>query len=292
MLFHSGYVAILGQPNVGKSTLLNRIIGEPVAIVSSKPQTTRQRIIGILHRPEAQIIFIDTPGYHSIPKLLNQFMLNEIEKTIENCDLFCFLIDPDPEFPEMDAELMDRVKEKTPLVVVNKADTITVPQRDAMAEELQKRWGLKELFFVSAKLGEGVEELVQTFCNRLPLGPAYFPQDIYTEMPLRFLAGEAIREQATMLLHQEVPYGLAVEILTFDEKPQITVIQADIIVERTSHKSMVIGKGGQMIKKIGTRARERIEFMVEGRKVFLDLRVRVEVDWTRSAEKLRQFGYG
>lgn len=292
MIFKSGYVAILGQPNVGKSTLLNRIIGEPVAIVTPKPQTTRQRIIGILNRPESQIVFIDTPGYHSLPKLLNQFMLNEIEQTIQDCDLFCCLCDPDSDFPEQDDELMDRVKGKNPLVVVNKADTISTAQRETLAEEYRRRWDLKELVFISAKLGEGVEELVQTFCDRLPEGPAYFAQDIYTEMPLKFLAAEAIREQGMLLLRQEIPYGLAVEILDFEEKPQITVIKADLIVEKTSHKSMVIGQKGHMIKQLGTRAREKIELLMEGRKVFLDLRVRVEPDWTRSAEKLKQFGYG
>lgn len=287
----SGYVAILGQPNVGKSTLLNQIIGEPVAIVTPKPQTTRNRIIGILNRPGAQIVFIDTPGYHSVPKLLNRFMLNEIEQTIESSDLFCFLLDPDPPYPELDEELMERLSSKNPLVVVNKADTLKIGGREEMAAELRDRWDLKELFFIAAKMGEGVEELVQTLVDRLPEGEAHYPEDIYTELPVRFLAAEAIREQAMMLLHQEVPYGMAVEIVAFEEKPQITVIQANVIVEKHSHKSMVIGKGAQMIKKIGTRARERIEFVMGGGKVFLDLHVKVEEDWTRSLEKMRQFGY-
>lgn len=140
-------------------------------------------------------------------------------------------------------------------------------------------------------MGEGVEELIRTFVERLPEGVAHYPDDIYTELPVRFLAAEAIREQAILLLHQELPYGLAVEILEFEEKPQITVIKANVIVERPSHKSMVIGKDAQMIKKIGTRAREKIEFLMGGGKVFLDLYVKVEEDWTRSLEKMRQFGY-
>ncbi|MDO8527810.1 MAG: GTPase Era [Deltaproteobacteria bacterium] len=291
MTFKSGYIAILGQPNVGKSTLINCLIGEAVAIVSPKPQTTRNRIIGILNRPDAQMIFIDTPGYHSIPRLLHQFMLNEIEKTIEESDLFCFLVDPQTDKPELDDELMDRLKNAKTMVIVNKADTLTLEKKTAFAEELRDRWGLKEVFFISAICGDGIEELITAFTARLKEGPAFFGEDIYTELPVRFLAAEAIREQAMLLLHQEVPYGMAVEIESFEEKAQITVIKAALIVERTSHKSMVIGKGGQMIKKIGTRAREKIEFMMGEHKVFLELFVKVDADWTRSPDKLRQYGY-
>lgn len=292
MSFHSGYIAILGQPNVGKSTLLNKLIGEPVAIVTPKAQTTRNRIVGILNRPDAQMVFVDTPGYHSVPKLLNQFMLNEIEQTISHCDLFCFLLDPDTENPERDDALMERLSGHNPIVIVNKSDKLTRDRLQEMAEVLRDRWDLKELFFISAKSGDGCEELIAELGRRLPEGPAFFPADQYTELPLRFLAAEAIREQVMLLLHQEVPYGVAVEILSFDEKPTITVIQADIVVERSSHKGIVIGKRGEMIKKIGIRSREKISFLLGDQKIFLELQVRVEEDWTRSAEKLRQFGYG
>lgn len=291
MTFKSGYIAILGQPNVGKSTLLNKIIGEPVAIVTAKPQTTRNRIIGILNRPNMQTIFIDTPGYHSIPKLMNNFMLAEIEKTIDESDIFCFLVDPESDSPEQDDELMDRLKDKKPMVIVNKADLFNPEKRQDLALEFKNRWDLKELFFISAKTGDGVEELLHEFESRLKEGPAFFEGDIYTELPIRFLAAEAIREQAMEHLHQEVPYGVAVEILSFEEKPQITVIKANIVVDRESHKSMVIGKGGQMIKKIGTRAREKIEFLMGDQKVFLELFVKVDPSWTTSLEKLRQYGY-
>ena len=290
-MFHSGTIAILGQPNVGKSTLLNKLIGEPVAIVTPKAQTTRNRIVGILNRPDAQMIFIDTPGYHSVPKLLNQFMMNEIEKTLTYSDLFCFLVDPTSQNPERDDELMERLQEHRPLVIVNKADTLPRDRRQELAEELRARWDLKELFFISAKSGDGCEELIAALTARLPEGPACFPTDQYTELPLRFLAAEAIREQTMLLLHQEVPYGIAVEINSFEEKPTVTVIQADIIVERPTHKGMVIGKKGEMIKKIGIRSREKISFLMEDQKIFLELQVRVEEDWTKSAEKLRQFGY-
>lgn len=291
MTFKSGYIAILGQPNVGKSTLLNRIIGEPVAIVTPKPQTTRNRIIGILNRPNMQAIFVDTPGYHSIPRPMHNFMLQEIEKTIDESDLFCFLVDSESETPELDDELMDRLKGKKPMVIVNKADLLTASQKSELALELKERWHLKELFFISALTGDGVEELVREFEARLKEGPAFFEGDIYTELPLRFLAAEAIREQAMLLLHQEVPYGLAVEVVSFEEKPQITVIKANLVVDRESHKSMVIGKGGQTIKKLGTRSREKIEFLMDDQKVFLDLFVKVDPGWTTSLEKLRQYGY-
>lgn len=291
MTFKSGYIAILGQPNVGKSTLLNKMIGEPVAIVTPKPQTTRNRIVGILNRPDVQMIFIDTPGYHSIPRPLNQFMLNEIERTIQEANQFCFLLEAKSEYPELDDELMQRLENQNPMVVVNKADLLSREEKKTMAEELRDRWDLKELFFISAKTGDGVEELVQVLMSKLKEGPKYFEDDIYTELPIRFLAAEAIREQALLLLHQELPYGLAVEVTNFEEKPQITVIQANVVVERTSHKSMVIGKEGQMIKKIGVRAREKIEFLMGGEKVFLELLVKVDPDWSRSPEKLRQYGY-
>lgn len=292
MAFKSGYIAILGQPNVGKSTLLNRVIGQPVAIVTAKPQTTRNRIVGILNQPEAQMIFVDTPGYHSVPRPLHQFMLQQIEQTIHDSDIFCFLIDPQARDSDLDDELLGQLNAKQRMVVVNKADTLNNPKRDALAEELRKRWNLQELFFISALQGDGIEELIQEFAKRLPEGKPFYSDDIYTELPLRFLAAEAIRERAMELLFQEVPYGMAVEILEFEEKPQITVIQANLIVDRPSHKSMVIGKGGQMIKKIGTQAREKIEFLMEGHKVFLDLRVKVDSHWTRSSEKLKQYGYG
>lgn len=291
MIFHSGYIAILGQPNVGKSTLLNKVVGEPVAIVTPKAQTTRNRIIGILNRPDAQMIFVDTPGYHSVPKLLNHFMLNEIEQTLAQCDLFCFLVDPESESPERDNELMARLKEHNPLVIVNKADKMPRERIETLAGELRERWDLKELFFISARTGDGCEELISALIERMPIGPAFFPEEQYTELPMRFLASEAIREQAMLLLHQEIPYGIAVEIISFEEKPTVTVIQADIIVERPSHKGIVIGKKGDMIKKIGTRAREKISFLMGDQKVFLELQVRIEEDWTKSAEKLRQFGY-
>lgn len=290
-MFKSGTIAILGQPNVGKSTLLNRIIGEPVAIVTAKPQTTRNRIVGILNRPHSQMVFVDTPGYHSVPRALNQFMLREIDQTIQTSDVFCFLIDAESDSPELDDQLLDRLGSHRPVVVVNKADLLNQEQKETFAQELRERWDLKELYFISAMHGDGVVELVEDFERRLAEGPACFPDDIYTELPLRFLSAEAIREQSMELLHQEIPYGLAIEIVSFEEKPQITVIKANIIVERPSHKSMVIGKGGQMIKKIGTRAREKIEFLLEGQKVFLELFVKVDPDWTYSPEKLREYGY-
>lgn len=292
MAFKAGYIAILGQPNVGKSTLLNRIIGQPVAIVTAKPQTTRNRITGILNRPNAQMIFVDTPGYHSIPKLLHQFMLQQIEQTIHESDIFCFLVDPNTRDPDLDDELLAKLQTTKRMVVVNKADTFDRKQRERFALDFRERWGLKELVFLSALKGDGVEELIQEFEKRLPEGQPFFGDDIYTELPLRFLAAEAIREQALELLFQEVPYGVAVEILTFEEKPQITVIQANLIVDRPSHKSMVIGQGGQMIKKIGTRAREKIEFLMQGQKVFLELQVKADSHWTQSAEKLKRYGYG
>lgn len=290
-IFKCGYIAILGQPNVGKSTLLNKLVGQPLAIVTPKPQTTRNRITGVLTRPSAQMIFVDTPGYHSVPRPLNRHMLGQIEQTIHESDVFCFLVDPHPQDPSRDDELIARLKAKARVVVVNKADTLTQEERKERAEDLRKRWDLKELFFISALQGDGVEELLTVFEERLPEGEAFFPADTLTELPVRFLAAEAIREQAMGLLYQEVPYGLAVDILEFEEKPQITVIRANLVVEKDSHKGMVIGKKGEMIKKIGTRAREKIEFMLEGQKVFLELTAKVDPNWTKSSARLKAYGY-
>lgn len=291
MTFKCGYIAILGQPNVGKSTLLNRLVGQPLAIVTPKPQTTRNRIVGIVTRPASQLILVDTPGYHSVPRGLNAYMLGQIEQTIFDSDIFCFLIDPHPQDSARDDELMDRLKAKTRLVVVNKADTLSQGEREKMAEALRRRWDLRELFFISALTGDGMEELMKALEQHLPQGSPLFSEEVITELPLRFLAAEAIREQAMELLYQEVPYGLAVEILEFEEKPQITVIKANLVVEKFSHKGMVIGKKGEMIKKIGSRARETIELLMEGQKVFLELHVKIDPHWTKSAERLRAYGY-
>ena len=236
-------------------------------------------------------MFCDTPGYHSVPKAINQYMMGVIENTIQDCDLFCLLIDADAEDLRRDQELWERLHGKDSLVIVNKTDLLTPQMREQKAMELRDLLGLKELFFISAKTGDGVEELVRELETRLHEGEPFFPSDIYTELPVRFMVAEAIREQAMLLLHQEIPYGIAVEVTDFEEKPQITVIKANIIVERMAHKSMVIGSGGQMIKKIGTRAREKAEFLMGDQKVFLELTVKVEEDWTRDAARMAQLGY-
>ena len=289
--FKSGYIALLGQPNVGKSTLLNKIIGETVAIVSPKPQTTRNRVVGILNRKTSQLVFVDTPGYHSIPKALNQYMLGVIERTIQDSDLFCWLMDAEPFDSDLDFQLWERLKGKESIAIVNKADLLSPDERNVLANQLRNRFDLKELFFISALNGDGIEELVTELEERMPEGKALFPDDIYTDLPIRFLVAEAIREQTLMLLRQEIPYGIAVEILSFDEKPEITVIKANIIVEKNGHKGIVVGKKGAMIKKIGTRAREKIEFLLQDQKVFLELFVRVEPDWTRNPSKMAELGY-
>ncbi len=288
-----GYIGIIGQPNVGKSTLLNRIVGEELAIVTPKPQTTRHRISGIYNREKTQYVFLDTPGYHRSNIALGQYMGHVVDQVIEESDVCLLLVEPRTDNPELDEQLWDRLRHKTqsPIVVINKADTMDKEIWEGIAKDYQKKWNLKELFFISAKEGDGVGELLDALENRLPEGPSLFPQDLYTEMPLRFLSEEAVREQAMMLLFQEIPYGITAVIESFVEKPAITVITANIIVDRENHKSMVIGQGGQMIKKIGTRAREKIE-MLTGRKVFLELYVQVKENWTKDSNGLKNLGYG
>jgi len=291
MTFRSGYIGIIGQPNVGKSTLLNRIVGEEVAIVTPKPQTTRHRISGIYNRQNAQFVFLDTPGYHRPRVALDQYMTQVVQQAILESDTCLLLVDPRTDDPRLDDQLYREISQKNPpIVVINKADTLDKGQWDFTAEDYRRRWQLKELFFASAKEGDGVSDLLDEIESRLPEGEPLFSTDLYTEMPLRFLAEEAVREQATLLLFQEIPYGVTVQVERFEEKPEIVVIEAKVIVEREAHKGMVVGKGGLMIKKIGTRAREKIEFLME-RKVFLQLNVEVHPGWTRDPNALRDLGY-
>lgn len=293
MVFRSGYVAIVGQPNVGKSTLLNHILGERVAITTAKPQTTRHRITGIYNEEGYQVVFLDTPGYHESPKPLNQAMLEVVDQVLGDADVVCLMVEPRPSDADIDRALFERIGAKRCIVVINKADTVRPDEHERMAKRLHDEWGVQELVVLSALKGIGVGALLDAIKERLPEGPAYFPQDDYTDHNTRFLASEIIREQVFLKMHQEIPYSAAVEIEKYREPrgdEKVTTIVASIVVERDSQKGMVIGKGGKRIKEIGKEARKKIEEMIDG-KVYLELNVRVEKDWTKDDKRLRELGY-
>ncbi|PIR21065.1 MAG: GTPase Era [Deltaproteobacteria bacterium CG11_big_fil_rev_8_21_14_0_20_47_16] len=279
-MFHSGFVAIIGEPNAGKSTLLNRWVGENLAIVTPKAQTTRQSIRGIVNRSDAQIIFVDTPGFHESTKALNMYMIDQVKHSIANADVCCLLVAPDAPLSEIDQHLLAYAKEKRkPVVIaVNKCDAVKAPI------------SIEGALPISALTGDGCDALLDALVKELPESPPLYPDDIYTEHSERFLASEMIREVMLEEMHQELPYSAAVLIEEFKDKPEITVIKASIVVEKDSQKAMVIGSRGSMIKLLGQEARKRIEKMLD-RKVFLELFVRVEKNWTKDPKKVGEMGY-
>lgn len=281
----SGFVAIVGEPNAGKSTLLNRWIGEHVAIVSHKAQTTRQAIRGILNRPDAQVVFVDTPGFHESTKAFNHYMIEKVKETIKDSDICCLVTEPTNKLSPLNGQLMQYAQEKRKpiVVVVNKMDTAT----RSIAPDLG---GDSTVYPISALKGQGCDALLEALIAKLPEGPALFPDDIYTEQSERFLVSELIREVILERLHEELPYSAAVVIDAYKEKPDITVITAAIVVEKDSQKAMVIGARGAMIKEIGTESRRRIEKLIDT-KVFLELLVRVEKNWTKDPKKVEELGY-
>lgn len=294
MSFKSGFVAIIGRPNVGKSTLLNAILGEKIAIVSAKPQTTRNRIRGIKSTENAQIVFLDTPGIHEAKGYLNEFMVKEALAAIGDVDTIIYLVEAAKKIEEDDKFIIENLKRiKQPVILcINKVDIVIKDNLLPLIDEYSKAYAFKEITPLSAIKGEGVEELLNIIIKTLPEGPKYFPEDILTDQPERFVAAEIIREKVFLLTKQEIPYSTAVVVERFKENPQkkIVSISATINVERDSQKGIIIGKGGSMLKRIGTRARMDIERLL-GTKVFLELFVRVQKDWTKDKKILKEFGY-
>jgi GTP-binding protein Era len=295
--FRSGFVAIIGRSNVGKSTLLNRILGEKVAIISDKPQTTRNRIRGILTSDEFQIIFLDTPGIHKARDAINRYMVKTALSTFDEADIVLFLVEPSPGIGKGDRFIAMKLQElHTPVfLLVNKIDTVLEKEIPTIVSTYQNLTAWERVFPVSAKTGEGVEAVVQEIVARLPEGPLYFPPDQCTDRPLRFMAAEIVREKVFNLTSQEVPYSVAVVIESFKGvvkgKEALTSIEAIIHVERDSQKGIIIGKGGEMLKKIGTLARHELEALL-GQNVYLRLWVKVSRGWTNDDGRMRRLGYG
>jgi GTP-binding protein Era len=294
--FRSGFVSIVGRPNVGKSTLLNRLLKEKVAIVSDKPQTTRNTIRGILTSEDYQVVFLDTPGIHKPRDEINRFMVSMALSTLREVDLVLFVVEPDDRLGGGDEYIAKMLEEvNTPvLVLVNKMDRVPEADRSGRVRLHRELHPARRLFPVSALKGEGVQEVLEEVVKLLPEGHPYFPADQYTDQPLRFLSAEIIREKAFQFTGEEVPYAVAVEIVSFQEDSQnpsgLVKIEANIHVERSSQKGILIGKGGQMLKKIGTAARKDLEALI-GAKVFLKLWVKVSKGWRNDPKRLWNLGY-
>jgi GTP-binding protein Era len=291
--FRSGFVAIVGRPNVGKSTLLNRILGEKIVITSDKPQTTRNRIQGIHTLPEGQIVFIDTPGIHRARSRLNKTMVETALAAVEGVDAILFLVEATAP-PEREEETLLAVLERCRvpvLLVINKVDLVA---KECLLEQIDgyaQRHPFREIVPLSALTGDGVERLVALVLGLLPGGPAYYPEDILTDLPERFVAAEIIREKVFRLTRDEIPYATAVTVDSFTERPDgLVAIAATITVERDTQKGIVIGRGGAMLKKIGSQARREIEQLLATR-VFLELFVRVRKHWSDNPQMLKELGY-
>ncbi|HPC46566.1 MAG TPA: GTPase Era [Deltaproteobacteria bacterium] len=287
----SGYVTIAGRPNVGKSTFLNRVVGAKISITASKPQTTRNRILGIYNDDSSQIVFVDTPGIHEPDKALNRYMVETAVGTIRDADLVIVMADH-LETPEKLGGVLAPVRtaRRPAFLVLNKADLMDGDTCAGRLRELAQAYEFAHACAVSSTLGTGVPELMEAVKAHLPEGPRYFPEDMMTDAPLRFLCAEIIREKVFELTRQEIPYAAAVEIERFDEGADPVRIAAAIHVERESQKAIVIGTGGAMIRQIGTHARLDMERLL-GCRVFLELFVKVSRDWSKDPKRIRQLGY-
>ncbi len=291
----SGYVAIVGRPNVGKSTLLNRLLGEKVSIVSRRPQTTRNRVMGLYNKDDLQIVFLDTPGIHEARGVLNRRMVDEAVGALTDVDAVLFMIDPRREAdPDDDRLVIDRIADGgTPVLLVpNKIDTIDKQALLPIIAAWSEAAKFKAIVPISATRGSGVDHLLGEVTALIPEGPAWFPKDQLTDVTERFVVSELIREQAFRFLDRELPYALAVEIEEFEESEKLVRIMARIWVERESQKGIVIGAKGSMLKRIGTSARIEIERLLHS-KVFVRITVGVDPQWTRrrrAVERLGHFG--
>ena len=296
--FRSGYVAVIGRPNAGKSTLVNRLVGQKIAIVTSKPQTTRNRIQGIVTKPEGQVVFIDTPGVHEADSALGRQMMQEVAAALEGIDVLLLMVDASQAEPasagrlpvdELLLEKARRFRGKT-ILALNKIDRLPKPKLLPLIDSFAKAFNFSVIVPISALKGSGCDELLQEILKQLPEGEAYFPEDQVTDQPERFLAAEIIREKAIQVMYHEVPYALAVFVEKFEETPKLLRIEALMNVERDSQKKILIGHKGETIKRIGTEARKELEEIL-GTKIYLGLYVKVAPDWRENPQKVRELDW-
>ncbi|HOQ17816.1 MAG TPA: GTPase Era [Defluviitaleaceae bacterium] len=292
--FRSGFVTLIGRTNVGKSTLMNQLVGEKVAIMSNKPQTTRNKIQSILTRENYQIIFIDTPGIHKPKHKLGQYMVQAAKNTLNEVDLILILVEASKTVGKGDQYVIEQLENiNTPVfLVINKIDTVHKEELLEIIDIYKDLYDFDEIIPVSALTGENCDVLLDEISKRLPEGPQYFPPDMITDQPERQLVAELIREKALHLLEEEIPHGIAVgvELMKKRENKDIVDINAVIYCEKDSHKAIIIGKQGAMLKEIGTKARQEIERLL-GSKVFLQLWVKVRKNWRDDSFSLRNFGF-
>jgi len=290
--FKSGFVAIVGRPNAGKSTLVNRLVGQKIAIVTSKPQTTRNRIQGIVTKPEGQIIFIDTPGLHDADSALGRQMMHEVAAAVEGIDVLLLIVDAGHVLPHTDNALLEKARRfrgKT-ILALNKVDALPKPKLLPLIETFSREFDFAAIVPISALKGAGCDALLDELFRLLPEGQPYFPEDQVTDQPERFLAAEIIREKAIKAMHHELPYAVAVFVDKFEVTPSLTRIEVTLNVERDSQKKILIGHKGDMMKKIGTEARKELETLLET-KVFLGMFVKVAPHWREDPQRVRELDW-
>ena len=292
--FKSGFVTLIGRPNVGKSTLMNMLIGEKISIISSKPQTTRNKIQTILTTDNAQVVFIDTPGLHTAKSKLGEYMVKSAETTMNDVDLVLYLIEPFEKIKDSDKAILERLKNVTTPVflVINKIDTINKEELFKVISSYREVYDFKEIIPISALKQQNKEDLLKYIEKYLPEGPKYFPEDMITDQPEKQIVSEIIREKALYLLQEEIPHGIAVEVTSMKKRKEKDIydIDATIYCERDSHKGIIIGKQGSMLKKIGTNARKDIQRFL-GASINLQLWIKVKKGWRDNDFLLKNFGY-
>lgn len=292
MPFKSGFVAIVGRPNAGKSTLVNTLVGQKVSIVSPKPQTTRNRIQGILNRDDAQIVLVDTPGIHKPESALNRMMMDELQNTLDGLDILSLIVDVSVSFGRGDRFALEWIRRFSGPVflLLNKVDRIAKPLLLPLIDRYRKEFDFAEVYPISALTGAGCFDLVSGWIARLSEGSPCFPPDQFTDQPERFLAAEIIREKAILATREEVPHALCVLVDKFEEGQGIVRLRATLYVEREGQKGILIGKGGATLKKIGTQARRELEVIL-GAKLFLESFVKVQPNWRQNPALVRQLDW-
>ena len=291
-MFKSGFISIMGRPNAGKSTLLNAVLGEKIAAVSSKPQTTRTQIMGVLTHDDCQFVFVDTPGIHKPKNKLGKFMMKEVAAGSDEADVVLYIVDASVFNFERETDVLDTIKSDNIILVINKTDKVEKENILPIIAQLSEHRKFIEIMPISALKKDGLETLLEIIKEKLPEGPKFFPDDTLTDQPEKQIAAEFIREKLMRNLNDEIPFGIAVttDLMKYDEEKDLTKISATIYCERDSHKAIIIGKKGEMLKKIGSQARYDLEKFTHS-KVFLELWVKVQDNWRNSDMMLKNFGY-
>lgn len=291
--FKSGYVGIVGRPNVGKSTLLNALLGQKIAIISAKPQTTRSKILAIMSDSESQVVFLDTPGFHTPKNKLGENMMRAVDSTISDVDFLLMVVEPTAEINPNEYKIMEKIGDVPAILVINKADTVKKEELLPVIAAYSNEHSFKEIVFVSAKTGYRMDELKSVIKDNLTDGPMYYPDDMVTDQQERQIIAELIREKMLNLLDKEVPHGIAIEIIKMKSREKngetLYDISANIYCEKNSHKGIIIGAGGKTLKQIGILSRKDAETMLNA-KVYLELWVKVKADWRNSNNMLKEFG--